>query len=90
MAVPAVAILTGANRIRSEAMANPPLIHDVKAIKFESYKLSADGQMIVLMVKDRADNQGWIGLDWHDVPGALALIKRQRKPPRRFDKNSAS
>ncbi len=58
-------------------MAQPKFtIRDVKPVKIDSYKLSEDGEMIVLMIKDKLGNQGWIGLDWHDVPGALALIQK--------------
>jgi hypothetical protein len=63
-------------QLRSKIVPRQTAIPDVKPVKLESYAPSADGEMIVLMVKDRAGNQGWIGLDWHDVSGALALIQQ--------------
>lgn len=54
----------------------PTIARDVKQIKFDGFQLSADGETIILTIVDPAGNQAFLGLDWHDAPGSLALIQQ--------------
>src|SRR5579871_5134804 len=57
-------------------MGVPKQLHDVKAISFEGYNISTDGEMIVFTVRDRAGNSGHVALDWLALSTTVQLIGR--------------
>lgn len=48
----------------------------VKTVKVDRFEVSLDGEIVILIVKDRIGQEGAIGLNWHDVPAALATLQR--------------
>jgi hypothetical protein len=57
-------------------MAAPIQIHDVKAITFENFAVSSDGEMVVFTVRDITGIGGHIGLDWLTLSTTVQLIGR--------------
>lgn len=51
-------------------------IPDVKPVKIENSIVSVDGELLVLVVKDKRGNTGHIALDWLDIGISCQLIAR--------------
>jgi hypothetical protein len=57
-------------------MPTPTQIHDVKAISFEGHAVSADGELVIFTVRDKAGNSGHIAVDWLALSTTVQLIGR--------------
>src|SRR5437870_833133 len=58
------------------AMSTPRQLHDVKAISFEGYDVSSDGELVIFTVRDKAGNAGHIAVDWLALSTTVQLIGR--------------
>jgi hypothetical protein len=57
-------------------MSTPRQFHDVKAISFEGYDVSSDGELVIFTVRDKAGTSGHIAVDWLALTTTIQLIGR--------------
>ncbi|MGE0212287.1 MAG: hypothetical protein AB7S41_11380 [Parvibaculaceae bacterium] len=62
-------------------------IPDVKPITFEGHHVSADGELLVFRLRDRANNTGWIAVRWEDLGFVRQMIDLAGREARKARKN---